>query len=180
MSIKWKVDAAHSEVQFKVKHLMITNVTGYFRKFDLEVETETDDFRTATSIELTADVNSIDTNNEQRDTHLKSGDFFSADLHPDIKFSGDRYRSSADGATLTGELTIRGISHPITLNVEFHGIVTDPYGQVKAGFSVDGKISRHEYGLMWNSVTEAGQIVAGDEVKIHAEIQLVKQVSAES
>ena len=173
--IHWKLDPSHSEVQFKVKHLMITTVTGYFKKFDLEVDTETDDFTTAKRIEFTADINSIDTNNEQRDTHLKSADFFNASEHGQLKYSGKKYEASGDTAKLHGDLSIRGVTKPVTLNVEFGGIVVDPYGQTKAGFTVSGKISRKEFGLTWSAVTEAGQVVVGDEIKIHAEIQLVKQ-----
>jgi polyisoprenoid-binding protein YceI len=171
---KWKVDPAHSEVQFKAKHLMITTVTGYFRKFDIEVETQGDDFNTATKIEFTADIDSIDTNNEQRDTHLKSADFFSADEHSQIVFTGKQFSGDGEHAKLTGNLTIRGVTRPITLNVEFGGIVVDPYGQTKAGFTVDGKMNRKDFGLMWNAMTEAGQIVVSDEIKIHAEVQLIR------
>jgi polyisoprenoid-binding protein YceI len=175
MSIKWKVDPAHSEFQFKVKHLMITTVTGYFKQFDLEVETETDDFNTAKKIEFTADIDSIDTNNPQRDAHLKSADFFNAEEHSELKFSGKKYESSGDEATLHGDLTIRGVAKPIKLHVEYGGIVVDPYGQTKAGFTVTGKISRKEFGLLWNAITEAGQVVASDEIRINCEVQLIKQ-----
>ena len=123
---------------------MITNVTGYFRKFDCEVETETDDFNTTKKIVFTADIGSIDTNNEQRDTHLKSDDFFNAGKHEQLRFEGKRYSSSGDEATLEGELTIRNNTKPITLKVEHTGTAVDPYGQTKAGFSVAGKISRKE------------------------------------
>jgi polyisoprenoid-binding protein YceI len=173
--INWKLDPAHSEIQFKVKHLMITTVTGYFKKFDLEVETASDDFTTASGIEFTADINSIDTNNEQRDTHLKSADFFKAEEFGQLKFTGKKYETDGENAKLHGDLTIRGVSKPLTVNVEFGGIVVDPYGQTKAGFTVSGKISRKEFGLTWSAVTEAGQVVVGDEINIHAEIQLVKQ-----
>ena len=174
-TVKWKIDPAHSEIQFKVKHLMITTVTGYFKEFDLEVETASDDFATASRIDFTANINSIDTNNQQRDTHLKSADFFDAENHGQLKFVGKKYESNGDQAKLYGDLTIRGVTKPITLNVEFGGIVVDPYGQRKAGFTVNGKISRKEFGLVWNAVTEAGQVVVSDEIKILAEIQLVKQ-----
>src|SRR6478672_9466365 len=107
MAILWKIDPAHSEIQFKVKHLMITTVTGYFRTFNLEVETETDDFTTAKRIEFTADIDSVDTNNQQRDTHLKSSDFFNADEHGQIRFVGKKYEGSGDEAKLSGDLTIR-------------------------------------------------------------------------
>ena len=175
MAITWKVDPAHSEIQFKVKHLMITTVTGYFRKFDLEVVTENDDFNTASRIEFTADIDSIDTNNEQRDTHLKSADFFNAEEHGQLKFVGNKYESSGDTAKLHGDLTIRGITKPITVNVEFGGIVVDPYGQTKAGFTVAGKINRKDFNLSWDAVTEAGQVVVSNEIRLHAEIQIVKQ-----
>jgi polyisoprenoid-binding protein YceI len=177
MPTKWVVDPVHSEIQFKVKHLMITTVTGYFRKYDLQVETEGDDFTTASTIVFTADIDSIDTNNAQRDTHLKSADFFAADQHRQLRFIGRKYEKSGDEHKLTGDLSIRGTTKPITLSVEFAGIVVDPYGQTKAGFMVDGKISRREYGLQWNAVTEAGQIVVSDEIKIHCEVQLVKRAS---
>jgi polyisoprenoid-binding protein YceI len=175
MAIKWKVDPAHSEVQFKVKHLMITTVTGYFKKFDLEVETESEDFNTASKIEFTADINSIDTNQEQRDTHLKSADFFNAGEFGQLKFAGKKYEAKGDEGKLHGDLTIRGVTKPVTVDVEFGGIVVDPYGQTKAGFTVSGKISRKEFGLLWNAVTEAGQVVVSDDIRIHCEIQLVKQ-----
>ena len=173
---KWVIDPAHSEFQFKVKHMMITTVTGYFRTFNLEEETDGDDFSTASRIEFTADVDSIDTNNEQRDTHLKSADFFDAGTHQQIRFAGKRFeKTGEDSAKLHGDLTIRGTTKPVTVEVELGGIVVDPYGQTKAGFSVTGKIGRKEFGLTWNAVTEAGKVVVGDDVKILAEIQLIKQ-----
>jgi polyisoprenoid-binding protein YceI len=174
MATTWKLDPTHSELQFKVKHLMITTVTGYFKQFDLAVETATDDFTTASKIDFTADINSIDTNNQQRDTHLKSADFFDAETHRQLRFTGTKYEADGDEAKLHGELTIKGVTKPITLKVEFGGIVVDPYGQTKAGFTVSGKISRKEYGLTWNAVTEAGHVVVSDEIRIQAEIQLVK------
>jgi polyisoprenoid-binding protein YceI len=176
--IKWLVDPAHSEIQFKVKHLMITTVTGYFRKYDLQVETETDDFTTASNIVFTADINSIDTNNAQRDTHLKSEDFFASNNYKQLVFKGRKYEKTGDEYKLSGDLTIRDITKPMVLNVEFAGIVVDPYGQTKAGFTVDGKISRKEFGLQWNAVTEAGQVVVSDEIRVHCELQLIKQEQA--
>lgn len=180
MAIQWKIDPAHSEIQFKVKHLMITTVTGYFKTFDLVVETDTDDFNTAKKIEFTADIDSIDTNNVQRDTHLKSADFFDAENHKQLKFVGKKFESNGDEAILDGDLTIRGVTKPLTVKVELGGTVVDPYGQHKAGFTVSAKISRKEFGLVWNAVTEAGQVVVSDDIKILAEIQLVKQQAAEN
>jgi polyisoprenoid-binding protein YceI len=175
-NVKWSVDPAHSEVQFKVKHLMITTVTGFFTKSNVEVETEGEDFTKASHIVFTADVDSISTNNEQRDTHLKSADFFDAENHGQLRFVGNRYEETEPGsAKLHGDLTIRGTTKPVTVNVEYHGIVADPYGQTKAGFTVTGKISRKEFGLTWDAVTEAGSVVVSDEIRLNAEIQLVKQ-----
>jgi polyisoprenoid-binding protein YceI len=175
MATTWKIDPSHSEIQFKVKHLMITTVTGYFKEFDLEVVTDTDDFNTASKIEFTADIDSIDTNNQQRDTHLKSADFFDAETHEQLRFVGNKYEVNGEAGQLHGDLTIRGVTKPITVKVEFGGIVVDPYGQTKAGFTVEGKISRKEFGLTWSAVTEAGQVVVSDDIRVHAEIQLVKQ-----
>jgi len=179
MPTKWKIDPTHSEIQFKVKHLMISTVTGYFKTFDLEVETETENVQTPKRIVFTADIDSINTNNEQRDAHLKSSDFFHKEKHPQLRFEGNKYEPGEDTAKLHGDLTIRGITKPITLAIEYGGIVVDPYGQTKAGFVVNGKISRKEFCLTWSVATEAGGVVVGDEVKLHGEIQLVKQVSEE-
>ena len=175
MATTWKIDPTHSEVQFKVKHLMITTVTGYFETFDASFETENDDVHTASNIQFTADINSISTNNEQRDTHLKSADFFNADEHEQLKFVGTNYEANGDEATVHGDLTIRGTTRPVTLKAEYGGTVVDPYGQTKAGFTVSGKISRKEFGLVWNAVTEAGAVVVSDDIKLHAEVQFVKQ-----
>jgi polyisoprenoid-binding protein YceI len=178
ITTKWAVDPAHSEIQFKVRHLMITTVTGYFRKYNIEVETEDDeDFATAKKILFTADIESIDTSNAQRDTHLRSADFFDAENHPEVKFEGKKYEQKGEDVKLHGDLTIRGVTKPIVLTVDFAGTVVDPYGQTKAGFTVDGKISRKEFGLQWNAVTEAGHVVVSDEIRLHCEIQLVKQSS---
>jgi polyisoprenoid-binding protein YceI len=171
----WKSDPAHSEVQFKVKHLMITTVTGYFKTFDVSCETDSDDFTTAKNIKFTADVNSISTNNDQRDTHLKSSDFFKMEEFPQVSFTGKEYSKKGDKYELTGDLTIRGTTKTVKVEVEYAGNVTDPYGQTKAGFTVDGRISRKDFGLAWNAVTEGGQVVVSDEIRIHCEIQLVKQ-----
>ena len=171
----WKIDLMHSEVLFKVKHLMITTVTGHFKNFNLDVETEGDDFTKASKIAFTADVDSITTNVEQRDAHLKSPDFFDAATHQQIIFEGTKLEGAGSDYKLHGNFTMRGTTRPITLDVEYGGIVTDPYGQTKAGFTVTGKVSRKEYGLTWDAVTEAGQVVVSDEVKLMCEVQIVKQ-----
>lgn len=178
MNTLWIVDPAHSEIQFKVKHLMITTVTGYFRKFDLVVETEDEDFTQAKKIEFTAEASSIDTNSEQRDTHLRSADFFDVEKFGQIRYSGKVLQRVGEDYELIGDLTIRGVTKPVTVKVHFGGIVVDPYGQTKAGFEVDGKISRKEFGLVWNAMTEAGQVVVGDDIRLLCEIQLIRQQSA--
>ncbi|HLT42105.1 MAG TPA: YceI family protein [Sphingobacteriaceae bacterium] len=172
---KWVVDPSHSEVSFKVKHLMITTVTGYFRSFNVEVETEGDNFNAAKKIEFTAEVDSIDTNDEQRNGHLKSADFFDGDRVKQIKFSGVKYEGNGEDGKLTGELTIKDVTKTVTLDVEYGGIIIDGYGQTKAGFTVTGKISRKDFGLTWSAVTEAGSIVVSDDVRINVELQLIKQ-----
>jgi len=175
---KWLLDPAHSEVQFKVKHLMITTVTGHFKKFSLQVETDDNDFTKASSLVFTADIDSLDTNNAQRDGHIKSPDFFDAGKFPQLKFSGKKLEKKGDDYILSGDLTIRDVTNPITLDVEFGGIAADPYGQTKAGFTIAGKIKRKDYNLMWDAVTEAGQVVLSNDVRIHCEIQLIKQAAA--
>lgn len=175
--VKWTLDPMHSEITFKVKHLMISTVTGQFRNFNVVAETAGTDFSQPGNVEATIDVSSIDTNNEQRDGHLKSDDFFSAEKHNQITFKGSRLDVNGDEGKLHGDLTIKGITKPVVLNVEVGGVVVDPYGQTKAGFTVTGKISRKEFGLTWSAVTEAGNVVVGDDIKLNAEIQLVKQAS---
>jgi polyisoprenoid-binding protein YceI len=173
---KWTLDPAHSEVEFKVRHLMITNVSGEFKTFSVDVETEGEDFMTAKA-SFTADVDSITTGAEQRDQHLKSADFFDAANFPQIKFVATKYEVvDNDGSyELYGDLTIRGITKPVKLDVEFGGIIKDPWGNERAGFSVNGKINRKEFGLQWHAVTESGGIVVSDDVKIHCAIELIKQ-----
>jgi polyisoprenoid-binding protein YceI len=171
----YKIDPAHSEISFKVKHLMITTVTGNFTQFDATMEADAADFSDA-KISFSADVNSISTNNEQRDGHLKSDDFFAADKFPQLTFNNGKLTKKSDEEyTLTGDLTIRDTTKTITLDVEYGGTMTDPWGQVKSGFEINGKINRKEFGLAWGAVTEAGGVVVSDDVKLHLQIQMVKQ-----
>lgn len=170
---KWNIDPTHSEVQFKVKHLVISTVTGQFNKFEGSVETEGEEFDSA-SASFQLDVNSIDTNTADRDAHLKSDDFFSAEKFPHIKFSNGQLKKSGNDFKLSGDLTIKDITKPIVLDVEYGGSMVDGYGQHKAGFEIAGKISRKEFGLTWNMVTEAGGVVVGDEVKLQLNIQVIK------
>ncbi len=172
---KWALDPTHSEIGFKVKHLMFTNVSGHFKTFSVTAETGSDDFSGAT-VEFSADADSVSTNNEQRDQHLKSADFFDVAEYPTIKFSGTSKPAGSEGNfELSGSLTMHGQTQPVTLHVEFGGIVKDPWGNIKAGFSVSGKLNRKNFGLNWNAALETGGVMVSEEVKIHGEIQLVKQ-----
>lgn len=174
VATKWSIDALHSEITFKVKHLVISTVTGKFNSFDASMETDGDDFEDA-SIRFEADINSIDTNNEDRDNHLKSDDFFNASEHPKMVFESRSFKSSGEGEyKLIGDLTIRGNTKTVELDVVYGGTVQDPYGQTKAGFEVSGKINRKEYGLKWNAITEAGNMVVSDEVKLSLNVQFTK------
>ena len=173
----WVIDPTHSELQFKIRHLMITNVTGSFSLFGADIHTEEDDF-TKGNISFTADVNSVSTRNEPRDEHLKSADFFDAAQFPTITFVGTKAENiKADGSyDLHGDITIKGITKNIVVAVEFGGVAKDALGVTKAGFTINGKISRKEFGLTWSDVTDAGGIIVSDEVKIISEIQLIEQV----
>lgn len=168
---KWVLDPAHSEIQFKVKHMMITTVTGNFDRFNVEVESEGDDFSKA-SIQFSAETASVNTGNEQRDGHLRSADFFDAENHESLVFKAKSY--SPANNQLQGDLTIKGITHPVTLEAEFGGIGQDPWGNTKAGFTLSGKINRKDWGLNWNAALEAGGVLVSDEVRLLGEIQLTK------
>lgn len=171
----WSIDPAHSEIQFKVKHMMVSTVTGAFNEFEGMVETENDGFEGA-DVRFSANVGSIDTNNAQRDEHLKSDDFFNAARYPKLTFQSKSFTKKAEGNyRLSGDLTIRNHTHEVELNVEYFGTAVDPYGQAKAGFEITGKINRKDYGLKWSAVTEAGGVVVSDEVRLALNIQLVKQ-----
>lgn len=172
---KWVLDPTHSEIGFKVKHMMFTNVSGKFNQFEATAETEGDDFETA-KIHFSGDASSISTGNEDRDTHLRSGDFFDAENNPKLQFESTSFtKKSADSYELKGNLSIRGVSKPIVLDVEYGGIGQDPWGNTKAGFSATGKISRKDWGLNWNSALEAGGVLVSDEVRLVIELQFVKQ-----
>lgn len=166
----WTIDNAHSEIAFKVKHMMISTVTGYFEDFNANIVSESSDFNNA-QFNFTAKIDTINTKNKDRDVHLKSDDFFSAEKFPEMKFVS----TSFDGATLTGDLTIKDITKEINLEVDFNGIAVDPYGQTKAGFEIKGEINRKDYNLTWSAVTETGSIVVSDKVKIVIEAQFIKQ-----
>ena len=170
----YKIDPTHSDVTFKVKHLMISTVTGAFTKFDATLESNAADFSDA-KITFEADVNSISTNNEQRDGHLKSGDFFNAEEFPKMSFVSTGITKKSDNEfVLNGNLTIRDNTHPISLTTSYAGTATDPYGQTKAGFELSGTLSRKAFGLTWSATTEAGNIVVSDDVRLQMDIQMIK------
>ena len=173
--IKWALDPTHSEVNFKIKHLMITNVTGSFTKFSADAESEGDDFTTA-KINFSADVTSVSTHNEQRDGHLQSPDFFDVAQYPEIKFESTKFEKGiGENYLMTGYLTIKDVTKEATMDVEFGGIQKDPWGNVKAGFSITGKINRKDWNLSWNAALETGGVMVSEEVKINCEIQMIKQ-----
>ena len=166
----WTIDNAHSEISFKVKHMMISTVTGYFEDFEANAKTDGDNFNNA-EIAFIAKTSSINTKNNDRDTHLKSDDFFNSEKFPEMKFVS----KSFTGEQLIGDLTIRDVTKQITLDAELNGIAVDPYGQTKAGFEIKGEINRKDFNLTWSAVTEAGSIVVSDKVKLVIDVQFIKQ-----
>ena len=172
---KWVIDPTHTEIGFKIKHLMISNVKGTFDTFEANVYTTGDDFMTA-EIDFSLDPSSINTNNADRDAHLKGADFFDVENHKQITFLANTYENvDSDGSyELWGDLTIKGITKKIKLDVEFGGVAKDPWGNEKAGFTINGKINRKDFGLVWNTAMETGGVVVSEDVKISCEVELLK------
>jgi len=168
MSTKWNLDPTHSEITFSVKHMMISKVKGQFKTFNAEIESEDENFKNA-KVNATIQTVSIDTNNADRDAHLKGEDFFNSGNYPTITFESNSLNEG-----VTGNLTLNGITKPVTLEVDFGGIGQDPWGNTKAGFSFEGKIKRSDFGLNWNAALEAGGVLVSDDVKIAGELQFVK------
>ncbi|MCX7548938.1 YceI family protein [Xanthomarina sp. F1114] len=166
----WLIDNTHSEIAFKVKHMMISTVTGHFEDFQATAKSNGDDFNNA-SLEFSAKTASINTKNDDRDAHLKSDDFFNSEKYPEMKFVS----KSFIGSKLVGDLTIRDVTKEITLDAELNGVAVDPYGQTKAGFEISGEVNRKDFNLTWNAVTEAGSIVVSDKVKLVIDVQFTKQ-----
>ena len=172
---KWSIDPMHSEVQFKVKHLVISTVSGFFKSFEGTVETDGEDFETA-DISFSLDINSIDTNQTPRDEHLKSAEFFDAATYPKITFkSTSLTKTDDDEYELKGNLTIKDVTKPVSLNVEYGGSTADFYGNTKAAFEITGKIPSPTFGLTWAGITEAGSVVVGEDIKLTINAQLTKQ-----
>jgi polyisoprenoid-binding protein YceI len=171
---KWSVDKAHSQVQFSVTHLIISEVSGKFNSFDMNIETTNPDFSDV-KIDFSADVNSINTENEKRDAHLKSDDFFNADKFPKMTFKASSMKKVGNNKyKLTGDLTIRDVTKKITLDVVYNGTVKDPWGNTKAGFKISGELNRFDYNLKWNSLMEAGGAVVGKTVRLNINLELQK------
>lgn len=170
----WNLDTAHSEIEFKVRHMMISTVKGQFQNFGINVESESEDLSQA-KITVDIDVNSINTNNTQRDEHLKSGDFFNAEEFRKITFvSTIIVKTSSDEFDITGDLTIKGITHSKTFKAELGGLAKDPWGNAKVGYTVTGVINRADFGLTWNAALETGGVMVSEEVKFSADIQFIK------
>lgn len=174
--VNWNLDPTHSEVTFKVKHMMITNVSGNFSDFKVNTSTEGEDF-SKSEISFSANTASINTGNEQRDGHLKSPDFFDAEKFGEINFKAAKIeKTDADNYKVSGNLTIKDVTKPVILYAEHGGIQKDPWGNIKTGFTISGKINRSDFGLTWNAALETGGVMVSDEVRISAEIQLVKAI----
>lgn len=172
---KWVVDPTHSNVGFKVKHMMFTNVSGKFEKFDASATLEEHDFFNA-KFNFSADIMSITTGNTERDNHLKSADFFDVERFSKIEFESNSVEKLTENKfKLSGNLLLHGVSKEVVLDVDFEGLIKDPWGNTRAGFSLSGKINRKDWGLNWNSALEAGGVLVGEMVSIQIDIQLIKQ-----
>lgn len=171
----WSFDKAHSKVTFSVTHLMISEVSGQFKEFEGKVVSKSDDFADS-QIEFTIKVGSINTDNEKRDGHLKSGDFFDAEKYPTITFKSKSFKKAkGKNYKLTGDMTIRDVTKEITLDVIYYGTMKDGYGNTKAGFKITAEINRMDYGVKWNSVLEGGGVVVGETVTLVCNVELMKQ-----
>ncbi|MDI3297963.1 MAG: YceI family protein [Bacillota bacterium] len=171
----WKVDPAHTTVEFSVRHMMIATVRGQFNQVAGELRGDPEELASC-EIEAVVQAASVDTREPDRDNHLRSADFFDAEHHPEIRFRSRRITPRDDGSyEVEGELTMRGVTRPVTLELSFEGRIRDPYGNQRAGFTLEGKINRREWGLNWNSLLEAGGVLVGDEVRIIVHVEAVRQ-----
>jgi polyisoprenoid-binding protein YceI len=173
VATSWKIDPSHSHAEFAVRHLMISTVKGRFAEVTGTLTGDDADPDRA-SIELTIPVAGIDTREERRDAHLRSADFFDADHHPAITFRSSKIVKAGPGFTVTGDLTIRGVTRPVTLLVETGGRVRDPWGSERLGFSATTRLNRKDFGLHWNQALETGGVLVGDEVKVTVELELTR------
>ena len=171
---KWSIDPTHSSIGFVVKHMMFTNVRGNFEKYDAKITSNEADFSDAT-IEFSADIDSINTNNADRDKHLKSADFFDVEKNPKLTFKASSFTQTGDNYEIAGDLSMHGVTKFVKFPAEFSGMMTDPWGNTKAGLNISGKINRKDWGLNWNSALETGGILVSEDVKLEIELQLAKQ-----
>lgn len=170
---KWVLDPAHSELEFRVKHLMISHIKGAFRKFQVEVDG--DDF-TQDPVRVSIESDSVFTNDDNRDAHLKGPDFFDSEKFPEIRFESSQIsRISDDQFKMSGQLSIKGIPNTVELNLSFNGKNKDPWGNEKAGFSLNGSLNRSDWGLKWNAALESGGFLVGEQIHISGDIQLIRQ-----
>jgi len=168
----WKVDASHSTVGFTVRHMMVAKVRGHFADFEADITIDED--KLLSSVAATVQVASITTGDEGRDGHLRSADFFEVDSHPTMTFTSTSVESDGDEYTLNGDLTVHGVTKPVSFELEFDGVANDPWGGTRVGFTALTEISRKDFGLEWNAALEAGGVVVGDKVKIQLDIEAVK------
>ena len=166
---EWTIDAAHTDIGFSVRHLMVSKVKGSFSQFSGKIVTAADPL--ASTAELSVDLGSIDTRNDDRDAHLRSGDFFHAEAHPTMTYRTTEVRHRGDGFDVDGELTIKGVTRPVTLNVDFNGIGGDPWGGTRIGLSARGEISRSEFGISFNMPLEGGGVMIGDKIQLLIEVE---------
>lgn len=172
----WTIDPMHSDVNFKVRHLMISTVKGSFSSYEATIDGESSSEFAGATFHFSADIDSISTGVEQRDGHLKSAEFFNAEVYPKLTFASTGFEKAADGKfKLHGNMTIKDTTNPIVLDVEYNGTMVDFYGNVKAGFGITGVINRQDFGLTWSAVTEAGGVVLADDVKLELDVQMTKQ-----
>lgn len=172
---KWKVDKAHSTIEFEVSHMVISSVTGYFRSYNMDIETDSPDFENA-KVDFSADINSIDTENKKRDNHLKSRSFFNAKKFPKLTFAGKSFtKVKGSKYKLVGDMTIHGITKELSLNVKFNGTIADPWGNTRAAFVITGELNRFDFQLKWNKLLEAGGAIVGKTVELTCKIELIKE-----
>ncbi|MEO5776692.1 MAG: YceI family protein [Flavobacterium sp.] len=171
----WAIDPTHSEIGFKVKHMMFTNVSGKFTQFEATIENEDDAFETS-KISFSAEVNSVDTGNGDRDNHLRGADFFDVENFAKLTFNSTSIQKENEGEyKINGDLTIKDVTKNITLEAEYSGLMKDPWGNTKIGLSLNGKINRAAFGLTWNAALETGGVLVGEDIKLASEVQFVKQ-----
>lgn len=170
----WKIDPTHSEVGFKVKHMMFTNVNGKFKEYDSQLQFDENAFENA-KLSFKADIASIDTNNTDRDNHLKSADFFNADQYPELNFQSTQIKGTGNEFEITGDLNLHGVTKPVTLQAEYSGVMKDPWGNNKVGLNITGKINRKDFGLNYNAALETGGVLISELVQINIELQLTEE-----